>query len=67
MSKKRVKGHAANSKINGEWGAHVKKGEKKSTSGKRRIKDKKIIRDEINLIDSNYISLGSSGGPHCSF
>jgi len=47
MSKKRVKGHAANSKLNGEWAKHVRAGGKKETSGKRRMQDKSIIRNEL--------------------
>ena len=46
MAKKRVKGHAANSKLNGEWAKHVKSDGKKETSGKRRMQDKEIIREE---------------------
>lgn len=49
MPKLRV-GHAANSKLNGEWSGHVKKWMKKVTSGKRRIKDREIIREEIELL-----------------
>lgn len=46
MSKKRVKGHKANSILNGEWADHVKKYGKRETAGIRRMEDKKIIRDE---------------------
>ena len=55
MSKKRVKGHAANSKLNGEWASHVKADEKKVTSGKRRMQDKEIIREEIKHVDDSAI------------
>lgn len=51
MPKLRV-GHAANSKLNGEWAGHVRRWMKKVTSGKRRIKDKQIIRKEIELLNS---------------
>lgn len=46
MSKLRV-GHAANSKLNGEWAKHAKKWMKRVTSGKRRAQDKILIRKEI--------------------
>lgn len=49
MSKLRV-GHALNSKLNGEWGGHVKKWMKKVTSGRRRYQDKVLIRKEIQLL-----------------
>jgi len=49
MPKLRV-GHSANSKLNGEWAGHVKKWMKKITSGKRRCRDKQIIREELKLI-----------------
>lgn len=47
MSKIRV-GNKQNSYLNGEWAGHVRSWGKKITSGKRRILDKKIIRDELN-------------------
>jgi len=50
MSKIRP-GNSANSKLNGEWGAHVKSWMKKVTSGKRRIQDKEIIREELEEMD----------------
>jgi hypothetical protein len=43
-------GHAANSKLNGEWGAHVRAWYKKYTSGKRRMLDKRIIREELSML-----------------
>ena len=46
MSKVR-KGNAANSKLNREWAAHVRKFLKRITSGKRRSQDKKIIKEEL--------------------
>lgn len=48
MSKRKV-GHAQNSKLNGEWGKHVRKFWKKLTSRKRRLRDRQIIREEISL------------------
>ena len=47
MSKIRV-GNKQNSYLNGEWAAHVRKYFKKVTASKRRLLDKKIIRDELN-------------------
>ena len=38
-----------NMKLNGEWGS-VKKATKKFTSGRRRNRDKRIIREELKLI-----------------
>lgn len=56
MSKIRV-GNKQNSIINGEWAGHVRKVGKKITSGKRRIIDKKIIKDiKDNLNDKNLQS-----------
>lgn len=52
MSKLRV-GNAANSKLNGEWGTHVKKWMKKVTAGRRRMQDKAIIRNEIELYEKS--------------
>lgn len=49
MSKKRVKGHKANSILNGEWADHVKKYGKRETAGIRRMEDKKIIREETKF------------------
>jgi hypothetical protein len=51
MAKLRV-GHAANSKLNGEWAKHVRKksGCKKVTSGLRRAESKRIIYQEVFLI-----------------
>jgi hypothetical protein len=43
-------GHAANAKLNGEWGSHVKKWMKKITSGRRRAQDKRVIREEIRAL-----------------
>lgn len=43
-------GNKQNSFLNGEWAKHVRRAWKKLTSGKRRINDKKIIRDEIKNI-----------------
>lgn len=39
-----------NSGINGEWAAHVRSWWKKFTSGKRRIIDKQIIKQNLNEI-----------------
>ena len=47
MSKIRP-GNKQNSYLNGEWAAHVRKKWKKITSSIRRIRDKKIIQDELN-------------------
>lgn len=56
MSKIRV-GNKKNSIINGEWAGHVRKTGKKITSGKRRMVDKKIIKDiKDNLDDKNLQS-----------
>lgn len=44
-------GNAENSKLNGEWAKHVRRGSKKSTSGKRRVNDKKIIKCEKSYIE----------------
>jgi hypothetical protein len=49
MSKLRV-GHKINSWLNGEWAGHVRAWRKKHTSGKRRSWDKKIIREEVKLL-----------------
>jgi hypothetical protein len=52
MPKIRV-GNKQNAAINGEWAGHVRKDGKKITSGKRRIIDKKIIKDiKDNLNDT---------------
>ena len=50
MSKIR-KGNAANSKLNGEWAAHVRKFLKRITSGKRRNEAKNIIREETKFVN----------------
>ncbi len=47
MPKLRV-GNKQNAIINGEWAGHVRKWGKKITSGKRRILDKKIIKEQLN-------------------
>lgn len=47
MPKLRV-GHAANSKLNGEWAGHVRRWMKKVTAGKRRSQDKIVIRRELS-------------------
>jgi len=49
MRKPRIR-HAANAKLNGEWGGHVKKWMKKITSGRRRAQDKRIIREALQSI-----------------
>ena len=41
-------GNKQNSLLNGEWSKHVRRKEKKYTSGIRRIIDKLIIRNELN-------------------
>ena len=46
MNKIRV-GNKQNSLINGEWAGHVRGFWKRLTSSKRRMIDKKIIRQEI--------------------
>lgn len=43
-------GNAANSKLNGEWCKHARRGLKKYTAKIRRQNDKKIIINEL-LID----------------
>lgn len=55
MSKKRVKGHKANSILNGEWADHVKKDCKRETAGIRRMQDKKIIREETQFKEEEPI------------
>lgn len=45
------KGNSANSKLNGEWGKHVRADGKKITSGKRRMANKEIIREELNNLE----------------
>lgn len=47
MSKKRVKGHKDNNFLNGEWSTHVKGRLKLLTSKKRRLRDQKIIKQEL--------------------
>jgi len=47
MSKVR-KGNKQNAGLNGEWGAHVDSGEKKVTSGKRRAKNKIVIKEKLD-------------------
>jgi hypothetical protein len=49
MSKRKL-GHADNAKLNGEWGGHAKKWMKRITSGRRRARDKRIIREEMLLL-----------------
>lgn len=49
MPKLRV-GHAANSKLNGEWAGHVRRWMKKHTASIRRMQDKVIIRKELELL-----------------
>ncbi len=46
MSKIRV-GNKQNSYLNGEWAGHVRKDEKKHTSGKRRVMDKQVIKKDL--------------------
>jgi|GEM_PF-2489735 len=41
-------GNSANAKINREWGAHVRRRGKKITSGKRRIQEKQLVRNELS-------------------
>jgi|GEM_PF-5022042 len=49
------RGHKQNSGINGEYGKHVGKGEKKRTSGKRRAKIKKETDERLNTeTDDQY-------------
>lgn len=52
MSKIRP-GNKQNSFINGEWAAHVRADYKKITAGKRRMIDKKVIREQ--LTDEEYL------------
>ena len=40
-------GNKLNSALNGEWAKHVRRWWKKYTSGKRRTKDKEIIREQL--------------------
>lgn len=47
MSKKRVKGHKDNVSLNRKWASHVKKWWKYWTAKKRRIRDQKIIKEEL--------------------
>jgi len=47
MSKIRV-GNKQNSYLNGEWAGHGRPWGKKIAAHKRRMLDKKIIRDELN-------------------
>ena len=42
------KGNKDNSVLNGEWATHVRKWGKKLTSSLRRIRDKKIIKHDLN-------------------
>jgi len=42
-------GNKQNSFLNGEWAKHVRRKEKKHTSGIRRIIDKLIIRNELYI------------------
>jgi len=44
-------GNKKNAGLNGEWGAHVGKGEKKNTSGIRRAKVKKEIKEHLDKKD----------------
>jgi|688.fasta_scaffold1056320_1 hypothetical protein len=55
MSKIRV-GNKQNSILNGEWAGHVRGWWKKHTSGKRRAKQKKYIREELKT--TRYCSEG---------
>lgn len=41
-------GNKLNCQLNGNWGKHTKKGEKRITSKKRRKQDARIIKDELN-------------------
>lgn len=45
------KGNSENAKLNGEWGKHVRADGKKITSGKRRMANKEIIREELNNLE----------------
>ncbi len=49
MSKIRP-GHKQNSFLNGEWGKHVRGFLKKHTSGVRRMRDRMIIKKELEGI-----------------
>lgn len=40
-------GNSENSKLNREWGKHIRRFWKRFTSGKRRSMDKIIIREEL--------------------
>lgn len=42
-------GHKKNSCLNGEWAQHTRRDGKKRTSGLRRLQDKKIIREELEM------------------
>jgi len=50
MSKLRV-GHKQNSFLNGEWAGHVREDGKKHTSRIRRNEDKKVIKEELALLE----------------
>jgi hypothetical protein len=52
MGKIRV-GNKKNSILNGEWAGHVRGFLKKYTSSKRRIEDKRIIKQEIIKINED--------------
>lgn len=42
------KGNKQNAGLNGEWAAHVKWFGKRLTAGIRRMRNKQIIREELN-------------------
>jgi len=63
MSKIRV-GNKANSVLNGEWAGHVRGDWKKITSGLRRLFDKKVIRDDIDLIEKSDNTLQNDAFKH---
>ena len=45
------KGNAANAKLNGEWGKHVKKDWKRLTSKLRRAQGKRIIFEMLSKLN----------------
>jgi len=53
MAKIRV-GNKQNSYLNGEWGGHVRKDEKRATSRIRRVVSKEITHKELVEMLNNY-------------
>lgn len=46
-------GSKDNSYLEGEWGKHAHKGGKKISAGRRRVRDKNVIKEQLNDAQCN--------------